>query len=82
MFRTGCRPGQVTWRNRCHAFAPSIPAASYRSSDTDWIPAWRNVVAMGYCHQTVANSTAYSARLGCDSHWMFGVGDRCRRHRM
>ena len=54
----------VTWRNRCHAPAPSIAAASYISSGMAWRPASSVMAKNGMPHQTLATIGPHMASRG------------------
>ena len=65
--RIGYRAGTVMYRNRCHALAPSILAASYISAEMVWIPARIWAITRGYPFQMLTKITHGNAVAEVDS---------------
>ncbi len=70
-------PGRVTWRNRCHAEAPSMVAASYWSAEIDFSPARKQTVKNGTPFHTFTRITDGMARDGSDSQPAGQLSTRC-----
>src|SRR5215207_6080011 len=60
--KTERNPGIVTKRNRCHAVAPSMEAASYSDDGIFCKAASRITILNPLVHQTVTSKIAYHAQ--------------------
>ena len=65
--------GNVMWINRCQAEAPSMDAASYSCSGTDFSAAMYMIRKNGAPYQTLTRITENRAHQVAPSH---GIGDR------